>query len=343
MSSTRFFVCLDGNREPRPWTPPTPLDELIDTWYFAPALAAMERELLVEGLTVYMTFDAETLPSYGDDVVALFIGDEWARVPAYVSRVRVVFRNYCSRPNLGCSPLAWPSLATLSTLLPAARAAVRGAPGRLGRLKAEMATARGRGRPPAPQIELPIGTFNALNVPLKPFAQRQSDLFFAGSVAHEGRSAQLKARFMPKGLSRSAMLRNVDELRRHSNVNVNVRITDGFQQSAGSDAEEYSRGFVDSRLALVPRGATTETHRFFQALKYGCIVVTDSVTPLWFYEHAPVVRLRHWDELEDVVLPLLAQPDRLESLHRQALSWWESACSEQAVGRLMAAVLNARA
>ena len=50
---------------------------------------------------------------------------------------------------------------------------------------------------------------------------------------------------------------------------------------------------MNSRLALVPRGATTETHRFFQALKFGCIVVTDSVPPIWFYEGAPMVRLRH--------------------------------------------------
>ena len=68
---------------------------------------------------------------------------------------------------------------------------------------------------------------------------------------------------------------------------------------------------MDARLALVPRGATTETHRFFQALKFGCIVVTDSVPPSWFYEQAPIIRLRHWDELEENVTPLLADPGAL--------------------------------
>jgi hypothetical protein len=55
------------------------------------------------------------------------------------------------------------------------------------------------------------------------------------------------------------------------------------------------------------------------------------------------VRLRHWDELDDAVLPLLADRERLELLHRQALDWWRSACSEEAVGRLMAHTLNALA
>jgi hypothetical protein len=340
--NSRFVQCLGPNREPQEWNPPAPIDELIDTWYFGRALAAMEQELQISGLTVYVTFDTEQLPSYGDDVVVVLIGDEWARVPKYLARVRVVFRNLCARPNLGCRPLAWPSRATFSSLLPAGRAAIRAAPGHLARLRAELAAARGRGRPPALQIELPVGTYNALDLPLTPFAQRKSDIFFAGSLFHKpGRAEHLKARVMPKTLTREAMLRNVDRLRRHREITVNLRLTEGFQQSAGSDAAEYSTAFMDSRLALVPRGAVTETHRFFQALKYGCIVVTDTVPPYWFYERAPIIRLQHWDELEGALVPLLAQPERLESLHRQALAWWKTACSEEAVGRLMASTINA--
>jgi hypothetical protein len=338
-ADTRFYW-LGHDRRLRAWAPPRPVPELIDTWYFGRALAAMERELLVRGLTVYMTFDTETLPSYGEDVVVLLIGDEWARVPAYLSRVRLVFRNYCARPNVGCRPLAWPSMVALSSLLPAGRAAVRGAPWRLARLPSEITAARRQRRPPAPQIELPIWTFNVLDLPLTPFARRRADVFFAGSVAHAGRAARLKAQVMPKGLSRNAMLRNVDRMRRHRHISVDVRVTEGFHQSAGSDPREYSQAMMNARLALVPRGATSETHRFIQALKYGCIVVTDCVPPVWFYEQAPIIRLRHWDELEKVVLPLLARPERLESLHREALAWWETACSEEAVGRLMARALN---
>jgi hypothetical protein len=174
-----------------------------------------------------------------------------------------------------------------------------------------------------------------------PPGERGADVFFAGSVVHEpGRAAAIKARVMPKGLAREAMLRNVERLRA-GGVGVDVRITEGFQQSAASDPEDYSRALMNARLALVPRGATTETHRFFQALKYGSVVVTDSIPPMWFYERAPVVRLRHWDELEDAVLPLLADPERMDALHRQSLEWWHAACSEEAVGRLMARALNA--
>jgi hypothetical protein len=339
---TTFFHCLDRDGPPREWTPPTPVEEYIDTWYFGPALEAMERELRIDGLTFYLTFDFERLPTYGDDVVVLLMGDEWARVPAYLSRVRMVFRNQCSRWNLGCNPLAWPSAASFATVLPTGRAITKGTGERLAHLRAQLVAARRGERGPAPQVELPIGTYNVLDLPITPFGERGVDAFFAGSVVHEpGPKAKIKARVMPKSLSREAMLRNVERLRRHSQVRLDVRVTEGFQHSAASDPAEYSRALMDSRFALVPRGATPETHRFFQGLKYGCIVVTDSVPPIWFYERAPIVRLRHWDELEQVLLPLLEQPERLESLHRQSLAWWESACSEAAVGRLMAHSLNA--
>jgi O-Antigen ligase len=338
---TRFFHCLASDGRPRDWTPPAPIEDLVDTWYFGPALAAMDEGLDVGGLTVYATFDTERLPSYGDDVVVLLIGDEWARVPAYLPRVRAVFRNTCARPNLGCNPFAQPSPEKLSTLLPAGRAMLRGARGRLGRLRAGLERERSNGGRLAPQIELPLGTFNLLDLPLVPFDERGCDVFFAGSVEHEpGRSPGLKARVAPKVLAREAMLRNVDRLREHENVRVDVRITKGFQASATADPGEYSHRLMNSRLALVPRGATTETHRFFQALKYGCVVITDSVPPMWFYEHAPIVRLPDWDELEHTVLTLLSDPEQIRVLHRQSLDFWETACSEAAVGRLMARTLN---
>jgi hypothetical protein len=56
---TRFVNCLDRQGPPREWTPPVGVEEHIDTWYFGRALAAMDRALRIDGLTVYLTFDPE--------------------------------------------------------------------------------------------------------------------------------------------------------------------------------------------------------------------------------------------------------------------------------------------
>jgi hypothetical protein len=37
---------------------------------------------------------------------------------------------------------------------------------------------------------------------------------------------------------------------------------------------------------------------------------------------------------------LLATPERLETLHAEALDWWNRVCSEAAVGRYVADILN---
>ena len=303
MPPCRFVNCLDRERGPREWTPPEPVPELIDTWYFGRALAAMERELRTGPLTVYLTFDPESLPSYGDDVVVVLIGDEWARVPAYLPRVRAVFRNLCSRPNLGASPLAWPS--AVDPRVAAARRARAAAAGRPRRRGCGLLRARRAARAPgrAPD-RAPTTCWTCRCVP---FAERRSDLFFAGSVGHApGRGGRAEGPRDAQGpLPEGDAAQRGSAPRSGRAWSVDVRITDSFQQSASADAGEYSRALMDSRLALVPRGATTETHRFFQALKYGCVVVTDAVPPIWFYEQAPIVRLRHWDELERAVVPLL--------------------------------------
>ena len=120
-----------------------------------------------------------------------------------------------------------------------------------------------------------------------------------------------------------------------------MRITEGFQASAAADAGEYSHALMNSRLALVPRGATTETHRFFQALKYGSIIVTDAVPPIWFYEGRRWCGCAIGTSSRTSSCPCWRDPERLETLHRESLRWWQAACSEEAVGRLMAQELNA--
>jgi hypothetical protein len=108
-----------------------------------------------------------------------------------------------------------------------------------------------------------------------------------------------------------------------------------------ADAAAYSRKLMDARIALVPRGTTADTARFWQALRYGCVPVVDTVARhRWFYDGAPVVRLRSWNELEEAVVPLLSDGERLQRLHERSLEWWRTRGSEEAVGAYMADRLN---
>ena len=182
-------------------------------------------------LTVYLTFDPESLPSYGDDVVAVLIGDEWARVPAYLG----------ARPGRLPQPLraAQPRLPARSpgrrrrrfaALLPAGARGAAGAPGRLRRPRAEASAARGTGagRPPDRAPDRHLQPARPAARALRASAARTCSSPAASSTRPAAARGS-KARVMPKGLSREAMLRNVERLRARPDVSVDLRITEGFQ------------------------------------------------------------------------------------------------------------------
>lgn len=329
----RYFNCLTRDRRPVPWQPPEPGDDvLVDSAYFGAVLAAMDRRVARGGLTVYLTQDVERLPSYGPDVVAVIVGDELTRVPAYVDRVRAVFKNHPVRPLLTSSFLREPSWTNLWWFASFLRAWRHHLPGAAHWLRA--------GRP-APVWMLPIGVLNQVEVPFRPLAERTADVFFAGSVGHRG-DAGLRGRVAPKVAGRRAMVAGAERLAAaHPELTVRVVTTGGFAESVAGSARAYSEQLMDARIALVPRGASADTFRFWQALRAGCVVVTDTMPRHRFlYDSAPVVRVGRWRELRDVVPALLADAPRLEALHRGGLEWWRTRGAPEAVGAYMAERLD---
>jgi len=326
----RYFNCLTRDRSPLAWRPPEALDGVLaDSAYFGALLAEMDGRLARGGLTFYVTQDLERLPSYGADVVAIVIGDELARVPAYVDRVRAVFKNQAVRPLLTASPLRDPSWINLWWYASYLRTWRHHLPGAMRWLAA--------GRP-APVWLLPIGVLNQLELPVKPIAERRIDVFFAGSVTHR-RDAELKDRVAPKVLARQAMVAAAERLR--GTCVVDLQATGAFAESIAQSAQAYSERLMDARIALVPRGTTADTARFWQALRYGCVVITDTVPRhRWFYDGAPVVRVGRWDELAEVVPALLADTARLADLHERGLAWWRERGSPAAVGAYAAGRLD---
>jgi hypothetical protein len=339
VGKNRYVNCLTPDRRAVEFEPPD-VPAGHDLWpnsgFFSRALAEMEKTLEAEGLTFYLTFKVDDLPSYGSDVVALVIDDERSRVPLYRDRVRAVYTNIAARPQLGFHPVSRLSPSDVMSLAVYARNVARRAPALLAQVP--------RGPALAPLHELPAGTWNQRDLPIKPFSERPTTMFFGGSVIHTREwHARLKARFSPKGLSRNRMLERARALEeRFPEISLDTDITPNFMSSIHAGPDAYSRRLMDAKISLVPRGTIPCTHRFFQSLRYGCIVITDVVPGLWFYDGAPVIQLSRWDQLEETVLELLARPHRMQTLHEESLRWWHAACSEEAVGRRLASTLNAQ-
>ena len=337
-----YFACLGHHPHPLPWRVEDDVHAGIPA-YFREVFRAVERCLGPRGLTVYVTWSPDTLPTYGDRVVALYMADEWCQVPAYADRVLATFKPYGTRVPFEVNPLRHPS--ALNVLLTAkyARVLAHNAPG-----YARHALKRVRlGKAHPPIYTVPLGYGNQLDLPVTPILDRPDDVFFAGSVEHgeTGKGGPFAIR-NPKNLARTEMLAALETLAaRRPDLSIDLATMKGFALNAlhygqaGSDvlrAQAYSERMMRAKLCLVPRGTSPETFRFFEAIRYGSIPITERLPKHWFYEGAPAIQLDHWRDLGRVAERLLADPPRLQAMHEAGLRWWRDVCSEDAVGRFIA-------
>lgn len=339
--NNRYLIYLGKNRGVVSWVPPDPHPVDDDFTYLARVFDVVERSLKIKGVTFYFTWHHvgfNELPSYGPNVVVILAGDEWCRIPPYFNKVRAIFKWYGIKPILGCEyKLSYLAILTAAQYV---RMFLKRLPG-LGRywhwrLRALMA---GRASS-APIFPIPLGYDKGqLDLPIVPVDQREYDVFFAGSVNHAP-SPKYSVRDLvgnPKAISRNEMISRLRSFKnRYPNFNVKLSVTRDFHASESSGSKLYSEEMMRAKICVVPRGTSFETFRFFEALRYGCVIITKSLPPRWFYDGSPAIRLPNWERLEDTLTTLLNDKDLMQQKHVAGLEWWKNRCSEAAVGTYIA-------
>jgi hypothetical protein len=338
-AKNRYVVVHPWSGDEVTWNPLDPRDlPTPDCAYIGGIIRVMERDPNIDGLTFYLTNNVDLLPSYGDDVVAIVLGDEWCRIPRYARAVRCVFKTYGTSLTANWAALAHPTPYELAALAQD----IRTLAGRLPYLAAAAAaylraTVR-RSRRRARIYDIPLGYYRQVPLPFVPIDERLHDVYFAGSVANRSSRLALLQRLTPKSLSREQMLHHVGKIAvRHPQLAVSTSIISGFAQTTEDAAVHYSRTMMETKICLVPRGTSLETYRFFEGLRAGCIVIAERLPPRRYYQGAPALRIRGWSELDRLVPALLADGDRCARLSRASLDWWDKHCSEDAVGAFVAA------
>lgn len=307
--------------------------------YLAGVFRAYERSDPLP-TTFLVTWNVDRLPAIEGDVVVVLLGDEWCRAPRYAADVTAVLRTYCDRPVLTIDR-ARPARLNALDIAQFVRSHLLGAPQRIVR-----AGRRLGGALPAPTHLLPLGYAHQLDLPLIDPAERDMDLFFVGSMRNLEPSWWSARRWIgtPKDVTRSRMLRFAHDVRRRRpDLNIVLETTAQFSGNVTKNGDAFDRAAVDyshkmmrTRLALVPRGTSPDTYRLFEALRYGCVPITDRLPTRWYYERAPVVEVGDWSELPAVVERLTRDPAEVRRLHVAARSFWDDCCSEDAVGTFLA-------
>jgi hypothetical protein len=343
----RYFVVEKDDPTPRDWSPGS-WDQSWphDCRYYGQVFLEMEKTLKVPNLRIYMTWDVDRLPEYGDDIVVALLGDEFAVIPRYASHVRAIVKTLGTFPFLGIR--RWRPFDRLRFLL-----AMKYLRNLALHARSRMAASRPPADWPAPVrtkpliINAPLGYALLEDVPMKTMHERPYHCFFAGLVATApDRPGHPKWRIIPKDevrkLGREVMLRAVAEFqKKEPRFRFDGSVVSSPSQSAKSpDGRSYSQRMMDSKICLAPRGSMVDSWRFFEGVRSGCLVITEPLPDEYFYRDAPVIQIDRWTELESVIRPFLDDDDALEACRQRTLAYWRGRCGEAAFGAYVAKCIN---
>jgi hypothetical protein len=318
---------------PSQWQVPCP----TPNWrYYGRVFQEMERHLDIPNLRFYITWDIDKLPEYGPHVVVLLLGEEIGRVPHYACHVCAVIKTMAIKPFLGIRRWIPFDRVRLALVLKHLRNLALYA-------RSRIKTGLGLPKLPAPRIhnrpyllQAPLGVYMVDDLPIKPMRDRPYHAFFAGNV--QARTSRRIGLFdSPKSFARRNMLNEAISLaKRNSKFKFDYRVTDNLHEGSSQDERTYSQRLMDSKICLSPRGSVVETWRFFEGLKYGCLVITEPVPDRSYYKNAPVIQIDYWSQLEQVIAPFLEDDNALDEWSGRAAKYFNEICSEQSVGRIVA-------
>ncbi len=344
--SNYYYIYIKRGQKPIPWNiyDPNPPTELGLSDYFSKVFQAMEKSLNLSGLIFYITWDEiDELPSYGQNVVAVVLGDEWCRIPKYFHKVKAVFKCLGTSPILGCNPFLKPSLINLLTLIQFIRILVFRLPWVVNyqfyKFKSLLS---GTAKIP-PIYDIPQGYGNSKDLPIKDIEARPYEVFFAGSLVQIPLPVWSLKYWLgtPKTLSRKLMISSLNSFKeKYPDYKIELSITPGFHYSMNEDGNSYSERMMNTKICIVPRGTSFETIRLFEGMRYGCILVTEVLPPRWFLDGAPAIQIRDWCELEEILKKLITNKQLMQEKHQESLNWWKNKCSEATVGAYIAEKLN---
>jgi hypothetical protein len=351
--NNKYFICLNfSDSTPIPWSiyGKQPDDAPV---YFTRVFRAMEKYLKVSGLTIYLTWKLDDIPQTGQNVVAVVLGDEWSRLPSYSNSILATFKTYGCYPQLDVSKSKVSHLNFLR-FIKQVRTYLYYIPSIGHLLQRDLIDCFGqtRGTTFGAVYDCPLGYGNQIELPIQPIQSRAVDIFFAGSVEHTADKSGVRRWFSnPKVVARRSMLEGVKDLQRaRPDISVNLALSSSFVLNAlhyGENVEgeilqsdEYSKSMMNSKVCLVPRGTSVETFRFFEALRYGCVPITERLPSRWFYDGSPAYQIEDWSHLPTVASKLLEDRDALQRRHEAALRWWNKVCSPEAVGHFFASKIN---
>ena len=129
---------------------------------------------------------------------------------------------------------------------------------------------------------------------------------------------------------------NLDKIRKNSII----RFTKAFQ--AGFQATEYSKILSKSKIVLSPKGFhDSECFRFYEATRQGCVVITEKLPTHEFYNYTDAyIEIDTWHNINDIIDDLLRNPQKLEKISKNAITYYNEKLSPSGVANYIWAKIH---
>lgn len=102
----------------------------------------------------------------------------------------------------------------------------------------------------------------------------------------------------------------------------------------GLSPDEYAEILAQSKIVLSPKGFyNTECFRFYEALRQGCIVITEKLPVTDYYNSDCYIEVETWKGVSSLVNSILADKNRLEKLSLHSRDYYDKVLSPMGVAK----------
>ena len=140
-------------------------------------------------------------------------------------------------------------------------------------------------------------------------------------------------------LNKKLTLRIINQLLKYKYNNDYYQFNDGFNNGLGE--EDYNFILRNTKIALVPRGwVNTETFRLYEAMKWGCVVISEELPHREYYKNIPIIQVKNWRDGLRIANELVVDIPTLDKMSKTNKEFYKRNLSPEATADLILNTIN---
>jgi hypothetical protein len=140
-------------------------------------------------------------------------------------------------------------------------------------------------------------------------------------------------------LNKKLTLRIINQLLKYKYNNDYYQFNDGFNN--GLNEEDYNFILRNTKVALVPRGwVNTETFRLYEAMKWGCVVISEELPQREYYKNIPIIQVKNWRDGLRIANELIVDIPTLDKMSKTNKEFYKRNLSPEATADLILKTIN---